>query len=149
MHCIFRGHITTACNQKKRKLTWFCCSQFRENINWKNYLWQIYIYIYENNNECRMEHQGNYSLSTRNSKCIHMGVIPRKEPCQAKIWYLWIQIFVQQNITGFDVSVNDPFRGFFVQVEETSCHTCNYLEPRCPIQACRFHFVWKSYHLNY
>lgn len=84
-----------------------------------------------------------YSLSTRNPKCVQMGVFTGKEPCQSKIWNLWIQMFIQQNITSFDVSMNDPFRGFFVQVEKTPCHSCNYSKPSCPIKGWRFPFIWK------
>jgi len=48
-----------------------------------------------------------YSLGTNDFVCHKSSLIHLKQPCHAKICNLRIELAIQENITGFEITMND------------------------------------------
>ena len=64
---------------------------------------------------------------------VGFGHVGTKDPGYAKIRDLGVQFFVEQNIAGLQISMDDAHPGVLVQVQEALGDALNYTQPLLPV----------------
>jgi hypothetical protein len=73
------------------------------------------------------------SLCAGDPERVHVRGVLQEEPRHAEVRDLRVQLVVQEHVARLDVSVDDLYRRLFVQVEEPSCQSHDYMVPFWPI----------------